>query len=532
MKIKIWLLLFAFTFSFFTKTMAQSADLVLFNGKIFTSDKTQLFVQALAIKGNKILSVGSNEEIKNRISKNTRVLDLKGKTVVPGFNDAHYHLAWLNDDSLTFKTEFSVPGINKKELLDSIKRILKIAIPGKWVQATIGLTVFNDTSIRRRLLDSIAPNNPIGLQVMWGHGMIVNSMALKECKINETDPNPLGGIFEIDPKTGLKNGLLYEYAQYPFWKTINISQPASVISGLKDYGKAAIGYGITTVQDMNSTLQGNDTRFSFSQASLPLRVRIIDMRGTTSEGRDHSQYNRKDVRMSNLTYLSGIKYVIDGTNLEQMALVTQPYSNRSGWYGKLNFPVDTIKQILKEALENNNQLLLHIVGDSSTLLVLRLMKQMASPEQWRVKRVRIEHGVAVLGTEAIDLVQDLGVIIIHTPQYGFRSPLKTWISKGIYVAIGPDGVINPYLNILLVTTKQRDSKENISREEAIMAYTKESAYAEFSEKYKGTLVPGKVADLSVLSQDIFLVSDSILPSIKSLITIINGKIVLGKPTKL
>ena len=198
---------------------------------------------------------------------------------------------------------------------------------------------------------------------------------------------------------------------------------------------------------------------------------------------------------------------------------------RMAWYGRLNFPLDTVRQILKEALATNRQLLMHCVGDSTTQLVLDLMYQLAPADQWRQKRVRFEHGVGVGTATMARQVKELGIIIDHTPQYGLGNPLKTWLKMGIPVSIGPDALINPYVNLVLVTTRQGDPAENISREQAVTAYTAGSAYAEFTDREKGTLTPGKLADLVVLSQNIFAVPAQQLPDTRSVWTMIGGKIV-------
>jgi predicted amidohydrolase YtcJ len=506
-------------------SFAQSADIIFTNGKIFTSDTAQLYVQALAIKGNNILSVGSNAFIEKFASAKTKKIDLKGKTVVPGFNDAHDHLGWLIPVGQFFFTEFSVPGLTKDAVIDSLARLVKKATPNQWIQGTIGVTVFNDTSIRRRLLDSIAPNNPVTLQIMWGHGMIVNSKALKKINIFDTAVDPLSGWYERIPGTKYLTGALYEGSQFPVWQAIIVSEPANTIKALQAHANEELALGITTVQNMSGNFQGNAARRFFSQANLPVRTRIIAMPGSTEFGRSLREWNHPDSHLTPLTYVSGIKYVIDGTSLEQTALMTKPYPNRINWYGRLNFPLDTVKQILKEALVTNRQLMMHIVGDSATKVVLRLMKQMASDNQWKEKRVRIEHGVGVLTDEVIKEVNDMGIIIVHTPQYGMRSPLHKWLSTGIHIAVGPDALINPYLNILFMTTRQVHPTENLTREQAVIAYTHGSAYAEFAEKEKGTLAKGMLADLAVLSQDIFTIPPQQLPSTRSVMTIINGKIV-------
>jgi predicted amidohydrolase YtcJ len=503
---------------------AQSADIILTNGKIFTSNSSQLYVHALAIKNNKILAVGNNHDIEKLASGKTKKIDLKGKTVVPGFNDAHDHLGWLIPVGQSFFTEFSVPGLSKEAVIDSLVRLVKKASSNQWIQGTIGLAVFNDTSIRRRLLDSIVPNNPVALQIMWGHGMILNSKALKEVGITDTAADPLSGWYERKVGTKYITGALYEGTQFPVWQAITVSEPANTIKALRAHAAEELAFGITTVQNMSGNLQGNAARRFFAKANLPVRTRIIAMPGTTEKGRSLKEWTDTNTQIAPYTYFSGIKYVIDGTPLEQTALMTKPYPNRSDWYGRMDFPIDTIKQILKEALTSNRQLMMHIVGDSATNIVLGVMKEMASDDQWKKKRVRIEHGVGVVTERAAKDVRDMGIIIVHTPQYGMANPLRDWLAMGIKIAIGPDAMINPFLNIMIMTTRQTDPKENMTREQAVIAYTKGAAYAEFTEKNKGTLAKGMLADLAVLSQDIFAIPSQQLPATYSVMTIIDGKI--------
>jgi predicted amidohydrolase YtcJ len=529
MKSKLWLLLTAFCISFASKVAAQSADLILVNGKVFTSDTTGLFAQALAIKGNKIIGVGTNTAIEKLANAKTRKIDLKGRTVVPGFNDAHDHLGWLIRVGQSFITEFSIPGPSKAAVLDSLVWLVKKAAPNQWIQGTIGLTVFNDTTVRRRLLDSIAPNNPVALEIMWGHGIILNSRGMKEVNIADTAPDPLSGWYERTAGTNQLTGVLYEGAEFPVWQAITIAEPFKTIEALRSHAAEQLALGITTVQNMSAALQGNAARQLFSAAKLPVRTRVIAMPATSDKGRLLAEWSKDKVSITPLTYISGIKYVIDGTTLEQTALRTQPYPNRPSWFGRMNFPIDTIRQILNEALSSNRQLMMHLVGDSTTYIVLRLMKAMAKDEVWKPRRVRIEHGNSILSEAAIKMVSDMGIVLVHTPQYGTVSPLQKWLSMGIPVAIGPDAVINPYLSILTMTTRQQDSTQNLTREQAVMAYTRGSAYAEFAENYKGALAKGMLADLAVLSQDIFTVPAGQLLATHSVMTIVDGKIVYEKP---
>ena len=150
------------------KVIAQQADLILVNGKIFTSDPSQLYVQALAIKGNKILAVDSNAAIEKLAAANTKRIDLEGKTVVPGFNDAHDHLGWYAPIGLGYNyTENNPAGLSKAAVLDSVARLARLAKPNQWIHGFIGTTVLFDRSVRSAL-DSIAPNNPVLLKIWWG----------------------------------------------------------------------------------------------------------------------------------------------------------------------------------------------------------------------------------------------------------------------------------------------------------------------------------------------------------------------------
>jgi predicted amidohydrolase YtcJ len=522
-----YIFFFGLLFSSFIqiKGFAQKADIILFNGKIFTSDTSNLIVEALAIKGNKILFTGKNSDVEKFAATGTKKIDLKGKTVVPGFNDAHDHLGWFAPVGKNFYHSFSIPGPNKKEILDTLSSLLKDAKPGQWVQAQIGLDVFHDVSVRRKLLDSIAPDNPVVLQVMWGHGMVVNSKTLQAANISDGAADPLGGIFEREPGSNRLTGAIYEYGQYLIWQARTVSEPNILIKYLRDYATEEIKYGITTVQNMSSTLQGDAARRIFSEAELPLRVRIIPMPATNVHGRGLAEWQNKTTQLTALCYVSGIKYVMDGTPLEETACMTKPYPDKKDWYGRLNFPIDTIKQILREALDSKTQLCMHMVGDSTTKVILKLMKEAAPDSVWRKKRVRIEHGDGITTEEVIQEVDDMGITVAHTPQYDFYNHLRSLIAKGITITFAPDGLTNPFQNILIVTTQQHDPAENITREQAVIAYTRNAAYAEFADDKKGTLAPGKLADLVVLSQDVFTVPVEQLVAIHSILTIIDGKVV-------
>lgn len=502
---------------------AQSPDLILTNGKIFTADSTARYEEALAIKGDKILAVGSTQMIKKLADVNTKQIDLKGKTVVPGFNDAHDHPGWAAHIGKSFSAEFSVHGPTQKAVIDSVARLAKLAKPNEWISGLIGTTVFSDTAMRD-LLDRVAPHNPVQLQVMWGHGLVLNSYALKMLRIADDEPDPLGGWYVRKSGSMLITGALYEYAQWPAWQAMSGAEPDHLIDGLRRYANQQIQMGITTVQFMNVDFPTSAPYYI--KANLPQRVRIIPFPGTTKNGRSLQEWRMINHHPTSLIYVSGIKYLIDGTPFEEASLSRQPYPHKPNWYGRTNMPVDTIKQILKEAYNSQTQLMMHIVGDSTLSLVLSLMKQTGNDAVWRSKRVRFEHNASGnASAKEIQAIYDMGIIMAHTPKYGHGNHIQSFLDKGIIVSVSPDGTTNPFWDIMVMTSQQNDSKENTTVEKAVIAYTKTNAYAEFAEKEKGTLMPGMLADLVVLSQDIFTIPSEQLPTTRSVLTLLGGKIV-------
>jgi predicted amidohydrolase YtcJ len=493
---------------------AQQADLLFFNGKIFTSDTAQLYVQALAIKGNTILATGDDASVMKFAGKGTQTINLQGKTVVPGFNDAHDHLGWLAPGPRTFIPEFSFAGPPRSAVQDSLLKLVSRARPGQWLTGGIGLTVFSDPHLRKDWLDSLAPDNPVAIQLMWGHGSILNSKALTALGITDTMPDPINGWYERFPGSKRITGALLDGAQFGVWDALSAADPDQVIQALQNHAADQLQLGITSVQDMNSAMQTNTAKLIFSKVHLPVRTRIIQMPGSTEKGRILDEWKG----------FSGIKYGVDGTPLEQTALMCTPYPDKADWYGRLDYPVDTIRQMLVEAISSKRQLMLHVVGDSAIKLVLRMMKDLAAPSAWRGKRLRIEHGVGIRLPELQDL-REMGIVVVNTPQYGMGIPLQSLVKAGVPVAVGPDAMINPFLAIKTMCTAQTDPRENLTIEQAVIAYTRTAAYSEFAERRKGSLTPGMLADLAVLSQDIFTVAPGRLDQTRSLLTVVDGKIV-------
>jgi predicted amidohydrolase YtcJ len=200
----------------------------------------------------------------------------------------------------------------------------------------------------RRVLDSIAPNNPVALQIWWGHGLTVNGKALEAAGLSDKDKDPVGGWYIRNTSNQISG--LQQNAQAPIWIAMNKSEPENLIKGMQAFSQRQLVGGITTVQFMGTGFNITEATAILRAAKLPQRIRMIAWPRSTAEGRQLSDWKREETKPTLLTYLSGIKYVIDGSPMEQNALRSVPYPDKPGWYGRFNYPIDTMKQILREAL--------------------------------------------------------------------------------------------------------------------------------------------------------------------------------------
>ena len=256
------------------------------------------------------------------------------------------------------------------------------------------------------------------------------------------------------------------------------------------------------------------------------RLRIVAWPRSTPEGRQISEWPVAETHPTPTSTISGIKYCIDGTPFEGNSLGSKPYHHGGSGNGRLNYPVDTLRQMMRETLATKRQLLMHITADSSFGIVLSLIKETGTAAQWLPLRIRIEHNdVGNPSKEQRKVLRDYGIMMMHTPKYAFSSPVRSLLTDGILVGIAPDGTTNPFWDIMMVTSQHANPNENITREQAVIAYTKTNALAEFKENEKGTLQKGMLADLAVLSQDIFTIPNQQLPATTIVLTMIDGKIV-------
>ncbi|HET7452282.1 MAG TPA: amidohydrolase [Thermoanaerobaculia bacterium] len=519
----------------------READLILLNGRIFTSDAARPYVEALAIRGERIIATGGSTEIEALAGPRTRRIDLGGRTVIPGINDAHKHVELSPADAV--ELEFRSRDPKWAEVKEALTASAVTRAPkGAFVLAYLGPSVWKDLEVTRDALDRLVPDHPVMLFITE-HASILNSAALDRLGIREHQANPLGGRYERSAD-GRLTGVLREYASLQaVRKLADLTSEADALAGLRKTFSAAVGWGITTIQDMSNAIAPERCVALLEKVPTPIRIRVIRMPPTSPSGRDIQEGRPAPRSSSLLVTASGTKWMLDGTPLERTFEARDAGQHRSGMPFEtlfsglsLTFPPAEIEKMLRESLQDEDQLMVHVFGYNSAAAMLNAMQATGGIGVWPGRRVRFEHGDGLF-PDLIPLAKKMGVVVVQNPSHlnvapifpglflEHAQPLRSLLAAGIPVALGSDGPTNPYLNIMFASTHPNRPSEAITREQAVTAYTLGSAYAEFAEKEKGSLEPGKLADLAVLSQDIFTVPTPELPKTTSVLTLVGGKVV-------
>jgi Predicted metal-dependent hydrolase with the TIM-barrel fold len=511
---------------FIAVAQGPAPNLIVHHGLVFTADSAHRWAEAVAIRGNRIVAVGTNAEITALAGDATRRIDAGGHVVIPGFNDAHTHQGPLPE---AFK--MSLDNDPTWALLYAALVNAAEETPGdNWLFGTIGPKLLADPAVTAQALDKASGRRKVVLTSGTGHGKILSGTAMDALRIRESSADPAGGWYERDASHHY-TGKMFEYAGWNAERRLaGTVSDAEAIEQLKQYSDEALRYGITSIQNMSMLTL---TRYEKVErhGPAPIRIRIIRFpmteNGRVAEPSDLPVTDRERP----LAIISGTKWILDGTPAERGAALRRPYAGGGENLGKLDFPPDEMKAILKEAFDSKEQTLLHVAGDRTAAAVFDAMRANGPAEEWRKRRLRFEHGDG-LQDDLIPMAKEFGVVVVLNPAHasafplypaGGYMPMKSLLKAGVPIAIGSDGPMNPGLNIQFATAVARPG-EALSREEAVDAYTRGSAYAELMENDKGTISPGKLADLAILSQDIFLVPADRLPETVSLMTIVDGKI--------
>lgn len=487
---------------------AETADTILLHGKIYTGDPAH-FAQAIAISGKRIMAVGTDAEIEALADHSTDKFDLNGAVVIPGLNDAHVQIAIAPERQKIATTESAT----FDEVKAALEWVTSESAVDMWVGGIIGPEVLRDPRMNSAWLDKITQHRRVMLETNSGHAGVWSDSALSSIRAGSMS-DPVGGWFGRDAQ-GRLDGKAYEYAHFMLKQRLaDLADDSQVQSAIHDAAAEALVHGVTTLQSV-SLLPYADFHRALRRVDIKERVREMELviPGAPS------------------TASHPTAYVIDGTPLDHTAAVSGIYPGTKDENGKVNFISDQIVAFLNATKQAVQQPLFDVAGDRAIRVVLDAVDATAVPP---ATRVRLERADGLSG-DLLARAAKAGVVVVATPSRFDLKPfypqqqavfaLKTILANKIPLAFGSEGgPLNPFVAIMNAVN---NGAESITVAQAVDAFTSGGAYAEMAEKDKGTLAPGKLADVAVLSQDIFKIPSSSLPQTGAVMTMIDGKIVSG-----
>ncbi|HMO33930.1 MAG TPA: amidohydrolase [Lacibacter sp.] len=538
---------------------AEAADIVLLNGRIWTADPSNRFAEAVAIKGNRILAVGTTSAIRAHVAGGTRVMDLQGKLVLPGFNDAHIHFL---TGSLGLSNMNLFACKNLKEMAVVI-RDYAAQHPGTgWLTGSgWQYTSFPGGMPHKAFLDSLVPDRPVYLRAYDGHSGWANSKALALAGINrETVFDGFGAI--IRDSNGEATGALTERAQSLVSRLIPPPTEQEQLNALRLGMRYAASLGITSVQNAS----GSPAEFSLYQqllqsGELTLRSTIAFSVGKQTNKEDIRRFieARRSANQPQWLKAHAIKFMLDGVIESHTAALLQPYSDMPSSdphpHGQLALTPEQYRPLVERLDYESFQLYTHAIGDAAVREALDAYERSAAANGQRDRRHRVEH-IEIFHSQDLPRFAALGVIPSMQPIHADPGTVDVWsravgenrlpfafawssfLQTGARLAFGSDwpACIDPDpLHGIHVAVNRRTldgipaggwiPQQRISLEDALYAYTRGAAYASFDEGQKGMLAPGYLADLVVLSSNLFEIAPMGIGSTRVLLTLVDGKVV-------
>ncbi len=538
------------------KEPVRQADLVLVNGRIRTLDPQVPDGTALGAAGGRILKVGSDAAIGALVGPGTRRIDLKGRTVIPGIIDAHLHLMSIGKSL----AELDLRGT--KSAADAAARVGEAAAkaaPGTWVegrgwdQNLWQVPEFPTAS----LLDPVSAGHPVALWRVDGHALWVNQAALDAAGITRATPDPRGGKLIREKASGKPTGILLDEAMPLVEEKIPKPGRETKQKWVEEAGARLLSAGITSVHDAGVDPEDIDLYKRMVEAGrLPLRVYAMLL---ASEKRCPDCFSVPQVvgyGDRRFTFRA-LKLYADGALGSRGAALLAPYTDDPKNSGLAILSAEDLAQISREALRRGFQVCVHAIGDRANRMVLDVFQSALRVVPSADPRFRIEHA-QILDPADIPRFGRLGIIASMQPvhatsdmpwvparlgpdrlagAYAWRSLLES----SALLAFGSDAPVenwNPFDGLFAAVTRQDHElrpdggwlpEQRLTREEALRAFTLGGAYAAFEEEEKGTLTPGKLADLVVLDRDYFDVPEGEIWKISPDMTILGGKVVFTRP---
>jgi predicted amidohydrolase YtcJ len=541
-----------------TNCAAQSkpaADLIITNAKVWTVDKAQPTAQAVAVLRDRIVVVGSNADVDAWRGPGTRVINAGGHLLLPGFNDAHVHFVWggLSLDEIQLNDASS-----PEEFVRRIAERARKTAKGEWILGgDWDETKWTPAKLpTKELIDAATPDTPVFVGRYDGHMGLANSLALRLAGINAQTPDPPGGVIVRDAQ-GNPTGALKDAALDLMQKKIPPLSHDQRINAVKRALAHAASLGVTSVQEMDDNgeefaniaiyaelLQRDELTARIYTAPL---IKYVD---------DETKIGIRHAFGGPYLRIGALKTFADGSLGSSTAYFFEPFTDQPGNHGLLSDamqPLSLMRERMTKADAAGLQLCTHAIGDQAISTILDLYTEVEKAHGSADRRWRIEHAQHMAAKD-FDRFAQLQVIASVQPYHAIDDgrwaesrighdrasrtyAFRTFLDHSVRLAFGTDWTVaplNPMLTLYAAVTRSTlDGKnpggwfpeQKLTLQEAIEAYTMGSAYAEFQEKEKGSITRGKLADMVLLSDDLFSVRPEKIRDVKVLQTIVGGKIV-------
>ncbi len=508
---------------------------IFFNANVLTMDPGQPTAEAVAVAGDRIVAVGSTDEIRPLIGRGTKVVDSKGATILPGFIDCHIHLI---EYGLSLKN-VDLRGIAS---IEEMKRRVadRVQSSAPWI---LGLGWDQERFAEKRYptskdLDEASPNKPVLLWRVCGHICVLNSRALQLAGIEAKTPDPRGGIIDRD-SSGEPTGILRETAFDLVLKAIPKLTLDDYEEAIIAASQRALEAGLTTVHCITGSKQELRSLLKLrAEGRLRLRFYIF----IPVEHMEAARYlGLRSGFGDDMVRLGGIKVFTDGSLGARTAALEEAYADDPTNRGVAIYSQQRLNEIVAEAHRSDFQIAAHAIGDKAIVMALHAFAKVNKSMPKENHRHRIEHA-SVLDHTLIRRIQELGLIASVQPHFNVSDfwveqrlgkerasltyPFATLLRAGVKVVAGSDCPVEPLTPLSgIEAAVNRAPPEALGVEDAIALYTRNAAYASFDENTKGTITAGKLADLVILEKDPRKVPPSMISKIRVLKTMIGGRIV-------
>jgi predicted amidohydrolase YtcJ len=545
------------------QAQTPAATLVLRNGKIVTVDAAMPQAQAIAVTGDRITAVGTNDAIQKLIGPATQVIDLEGRLAIPGLIESHGHFMGLGQSKMTLDL------MDVKywdEIVSMVAAAAKQAKPGEWIvgrgwhqekwsrvpKPNVEGFPFHDE------LSKVSPNNPVLLTHASGHASFVNAKAMELANITRATVNPAGGEILKD-STGRPIGLLRETASglagraLEQWRQTKTAaeRDADAYRQLELAVQASLEKGVTSFHDAGEPFSSIDVIKRFAaDGKLGVRLFVMMRDSVDNLKANVAKYKAVGLDHDHLT-IASIKMVADGALGSRGAWMLAPYSDYPASVGLPTTPMESIADISRLALDTGVQLCVHAIGDRANREVLNVYERAyKSRPDLKDLRWRVEHAQhidaadiprfgqlgVIAAMQGIHATSDAPYVLARLGPKRAEEGAYVWqklMKSGAIIANGTDVPverIDPMANFFAtITRRTKDGSvffgdQKMSRDEALKSYTWNGAYAAKEESLKGSLAAGKLADITVLSKDILTIPEDQIPTATAFYTIVGGKI--------